>query len=60
MKKVCRKCKLFFETQECPICKSTQVANSWQGRFYILDRDKSNIAKKIGITQEGEYAIKVR
>lgn len=60
MKKVCRKCKIFFETQECPICKSSQVANSWQGRLYILDKDKSGIAKKISLVKEGEYAIKVR
>lgn len=60
MKKACKKCKLFFEEAECPICKGSQVAASWQGRFYILDKNKSNIAKKIGIQKEGEYAIKIR
>ncbi len=60
MKKVCKKCKIFFEGAECPICMSSQVASSWQGRLFILDKDKSNIAKKIDIKKEGEYAIKIR
>ncbi len=60
MKKACRKCKIFFEGSDCPICKSSQPANSWQGRLNILDKEKSTIAQKIGIQREGEYAIKVR
>ncbi|MBI2546730.1 DNA-directed RNA polymerase subunit E'' [Candidatus Woesearchaeota archaeon] len=60
MKKACRKDKIFYEGSECPICKSNQPASSWQGRLYILDKEKSTISKKIGIALEGEYAIKVR
>ena len=59
-KKVCRKCKFFYEGTECPLCKSNQFSTNWQGRLYILDADKSIIAKKIGIQSKGEYAIKVR
>ncbi|MBN1156245.1 DNA-directed RNA polymerase subunit E'' [Candidatus Woesearchaeota archaeon] len=59
-KKVCKSCKLFYDGSECPNCKSSTVATSWQGRLAILDKDKSEIAKKIGIQKEGEYAIKVR
>jgi len=33
---------------------------SWKGRVYILDPEKAQIAKKMGITKAGEYAIKVR
>jgi len=33
---------------------------TWQGRLHILDVSKSSIAEKIGITEKGEYAIKVR
>lgn len=59
-KKVCKSCKMFYEGDECPICKSSVVATSWKGRVYILDADKSLVAKKMGIKQKGEYAVKVR
>ena len=59
-KKVCKKCKLFVESNECPVCKGNQFSTSWQGRLAILDVNKSVIANKIGITSKGEYAIKVR
>ena len=59
-KKVCKKCKMMVEGNECPICKSNQFSTNFQGRVYILDANKSAIAKKIGNTVKGEYAIKVR
>jgi len=59
-KKVCRSCKLFVEGDTCPICKGNQFSSNWQGRIYILNPEKSEIGKKIGITVKGEYAIKVR
>jgi RNA polymerase subunit RPABC4/transcription elongation factor Spt4 len=33
---------------------------NWQGRLFIVDSEKSEIAKKIGLTHKGEYAIKAR
>lgn len=59
-KKVCKKCKIVVEGNECPICKGNQFSANWQGRLYIIDANKSSIAKKIGNTVKGEYAIKVR
>ena len=59
-RKVCKKCKLFITGSECPICKSKEFSENWKGRFYILDTNKSKIAKKMGIEVKGEYAIKVR
>ena len=59
-KKVCKRCKLFVEGNECPVCKSNQFSTSWQGKLYILDVDKSTIANKMGVEVKGEYAIKVR
>ena len=59
-KKVCRKCKMFVEGDKCPNCNDNQFSNLWQGRIHIIDSTKSEIAKKIGININGEYAIKVR
>ena len=59
-KKVCKKCKYFVEGNDCPVCKGNQFANAWQGRIFIIDTNKSSIAKKMSLTVGGEYAIKVR
>ncbi len=58
-KKACKSCKIFVEGDECPICKGTQFVTNWKGRLYIIDANKSEIAKKIGAKVKGEYAIKV-
>ncbi len=58
--KVCKNCKLFVEGNVCPVCKSNQFTNVYQGKLYILDANKSYIAEKIGIKEKGKYAIKIR
>jgi DNA-directed RNA polymerase subunit E" len=59
-KKVCKKCRMFVDGNECPVCKSNQFSLNWQGRLFVVDANKSAIAKKIGINVKGEYAIKAR
>ncbi len=59
-KKVCKKCKIFVDGSNCPLCKGNQFSTNWQGRLYIIDPNKSMIAEKIGIKAKGEYAIKVK
>lgn len=59
-KKVCKKCKIFVEGPVCPLCKGNQFSDNWKGRMYIFDASKSEIAKKIEVTEKGEYAIKVK
>jgi len=59
-KKACRSCKIIVEKNECPLCKKNQFSTSWKGRINIIDANKSEIAKKIGITIKGEYVLKVR
>ena len=60
MKKVCRQCRIFIEEGNCPICNNADFATTWQGRISVIDADKSTIAKKAGVSREGDYAIKVR
>lgn len=59
-KKVCKSCKLFVEGPECPVCKSKSFTTTWQGRIQVLDANKSDISKRMGIKVKGEYAIKIR
>lgn len=58
--KICKKCKIFVEKQMCPICKGTQLSDNWKGRIIILNAEKSEIAKKMNINQNGTYAIKTK
>ncbi len=60
MRKVCKKCKIFVKGEECPLCHGKIFSDNWKGRIFILDADKSEIAKEIGAKSKGEYAIKVR
>ncbi len=59
-KKVCKKCKMFVEGDQCAICKTETFSTNWMGRFTIIDPKKSMVAKKMNIQHKGEYAIKVR
>ena len=58
-KKACKRCKLFVDGDECPVCKGNQFVQNWKGRITITNVAKSDIAKKVGMTADGEYAIKV-
>jgi DNA-directed RNA polymerase subunit E" len=58
--KVCKTCKRFVTGPSCPSCKGNVFSDNFRGRIVILDSEKSEIAKKIGIKNKGEYAIKVR
>ena len=59
-KKVCKNCKIFVTGTKCPLCNGNVFTESWQGRISVTDANKSEIAKKIGITVKGEYSLKVR
>jgi len=59
-RKACKQCKVFVPGDVCPICKKDGFTESWQGRIHFVDAEKSFIAKQMGVTEDGEYAIKVR
>lgn len=59
-KKVCEKCRLFVEKDVCPLCQGKQFTDKWKGRVYIVDAEKSLVAKKLGITVKGEYAVRIK
>ena len=50
----CKSCKTV-----CPRCGG-ETTKDWQGMVAIADFEKSDIAKKMGITANGTYALKVR
>ena len=60
MKKACNNCKIFVAGEKCPICNGSDLSESWKGRIYIFDAERSEIAKKLEIKRKGEYAIKTK
>jgi len=59
-KKACRKCKMITDQPKCPNCQSELFNDSFKGKIFIVNPEKSIIAAKIKAKVEGEYAIKSR
>ena len=60
-REVCKKTKKFMDDQNFKNHKADQgTTTSWQGRVFVIDPEKSEIAEVMGFEEKGEYAIKVR
>ncbi|MCS7111890.1 MAG: DNA-directed RNA polymerase, subunit E'' [Ignisphaera sp.] len=59
--KACIKCKALLQpdAQKCPVCGSADFTNEWSGMVIIVDPEKSDVAKLLGIKAAGRYALKV-
>jgi len=57
-KKACKICKRLLNA-ECPYHPNAPLVETWKGRIIVLDPNKSEIAKKLNITEPGEYAIRI-
>ncbi len=55
----CRKCKFVTIGKVCPVCKSSDLTPDWNGIVLVVDPSNSQIARTLGITQKGKYAIRV-
>lgn len=55
----CRKCKHVFAGKVCPLCKSSDLTPDWTGVVLVSDPENSHVAKTLGITQKGKFALKV-
>ena len=57
--KACKQCSFISENDVCPRCGG-QTSKEWQGFLSVIDFEKSEIAKRMGISANGKYALKVR
>jgi len=48
-----------LEGTECPNCSGTAFTTFWRGYVVILDPEKSEIAKKMGISKKGKFALRL-
>ena len=58
--KACKSCKMIVgKGDTCPICHGDGLTTNWRGYVVIFDHEKSEIAKKMGITVPGKYALRM-
>ena len=55
----CRKCRMLTSEKTCPNDGSTELSNEWSGLIIIINVERSQVAKTLGITKAGRYALKV-
>lgn len=60
MEKACKNCRVIIAQGEvCPMCGSSSLTTKWSGYVVILSAEKSELAKKLGITANGTYAMNI-
>ncbi|MCF2142174.1 MAG: transcription elongation factor subunit Spt4 [Candidatus Heimdallarchaeota archaeon] len=63
MAKACKTCHRIIDDSEgnqCPNCKTHNFSKDYSGEVYIINPEKSEIAKKLNIKKPGLYALRVR
>lgn len=59
--KACRNCHFLVsrEAVECPNCGSKDLTEEWEGVIIVIKPEDSRLAKSIGISKQGRYALRV-
>jgi len=57
--RACKTCNRITQEKKCPVCND-DTSTKWKGIIAITDHSKSEVSKKMNITENGEYALKVR
>lgn len=59
--KACKRCKALapLDAAVCSVCGSAEFSEEWSGMVIIIDPEGSQIAKSLGISKPGRYAIKI-
>jgi len=56
--KSCLNCKAIYVGDKCPKCGETPASETFKGRVHIFNPDESELADKMNIHKDGEFAIK--
>ena len=59
--KACTKCKALvpLEVSKCPVCGNEAFTENWTGMIVVVVPENSELAKSLGITKPGKYAIRL-
>jgi len=55
----CRRCRTLTNEKVCRNCGNTEFSNERPGLIIVLNPAESQVAKTLGITKPGRYALKV-
>ena len=55
----CRRCKFVTTGKVCLACRSSDLTPDWTGIALVIKPETSVIAKTLGISRGGKYALKV-
>ena len=58
--KACLNCKTIYFGDKCTNCGETPATETFKGRMHVFDAEKSEIAEKLSINTDGEFAIKLK
>lgn len=58
--RACKICNTIHEEEKCPKCNSRESTENFKGRIIVLNSEKSEIASKIKLKDNGTFAIKTR
>lgn len=58
--KACLNCKAIYFGNKCPQCGKTPSSDSFKGKIYIFNPEKSELANRLEIAKKGEFAIKTK
>ncbi len=59
--RACKNCRFIIHTNDktCPKCGG-ELSEKFSGMVIVLDPEKSEVAKVVGVNATGSYAIKVK
>ena len=58
--KACKLCNTIYEGDKCTNCESKESTESFKGKIFVLNPEKSEIAQKLNLKSKGNFAIKTR
>ena len=56
--KACKECGYLTTEKECPICNNNQMLEKYKGTVVVLNARDSDVAVKLGIKDNGKFALK--
>jgi len=60
VEKACRRCRMIVGGDVCPVCKDSELTKSFEGYILVVSTEGSEVAKQIGATIPGRYALKIK
>jgi DNA-directed RNA polymerase subunit E" len=59
--RACRICRIIVKhTDTCPVCGSKDLTDKIGGYIIILNSEKSEVAKKMGLKMNSVYALDIK